>query len=335
MYLLLISSICHAIADISIDCGELYDDDSLSPWGYVYYLCNGTVIADRNNTDVSEIFGLHKYGKNNSYVDGLLLTNQNLTSFPTNLETIFPNLRHIVLSSNNITRLTNTDLKPHKLLSDLLMDNNQITYLEADLFDGMDKLITVNLTSNRISYIDHGIIIPLRMQIRLRNNTCIDEQRIGLPDTSCFMSSILKQCAQLPIATSNASMANVKSFSKIFVDRTQMKEQELITERPDFNIKPPKQGEIFHCQFKKIFLETAPQDQKHRFKEFSGGEEEIEDEKCEELLRWHKEVEQKEAERRKTKVADPKPVLERICENGEWKWQWFMIQIMKSPSSGI
>lgn len=333
MYLLLIASICHAITAISVDCGELYDDDRQSRiWGYIYYSCNGTVVADRNNTDVGELLGLHKYGKNNSYVQRLVLNNQNLTSFPTNLMAIFPHLQHIVLSSNNITRLTNTDLKPHTLLNQLLIDNNQITHLAANLFDGMDNLIIVDLTSNRISSIDHGIVIPPKLQIRLRNNTCIDEERTGLAETSCFMSSIVKQCAQLSIATSNeASMANVESFSTIFVDRTQMKEQEPITERPDFNVKPPKMGDLMHCHLKKAFLEMAPEDQKHLFKEFSGVEEAVEDDKCEEMIRWHKEEREAARKREKVDFANPKPFLQRICENGQWQWRTFIAQIVDSP----
>lgn len=102
---------------------------------------------------MTELFRLHKHGKNSSYLERLMLTEQFLPFFPTNLETIFPYLRQIVLSRNSITKLTNSYLKSHKFLLELQMDFNEINYLERNVFEG-SNLLVVNLTRNHIMHID-------------------------------------------------------------------------------------------------------------------------------------------------------------------------------------
>lgn len=230
--LLLISSLTCGVYAVSIDCGEFYVDDTLSRvWGYTYYSCNGTVSANESNNDVIELLGMHKYGTNNSYVERVVLEEQNLTSFPASLENLFPHLRHIILSFNSITRITSGHLKPHKYLNILNMDHNQITSLESDLFDGLDSLFLINFDNNFIAHI--GFDIKLPSQVHLRKNTCIDVE-LSHTEVTDFLIAYIQNfsrngCLPLqPIArlTSNISEStNFEEKPSIFLDHTQQKEE--------------------------------------------------------------------------------------------------------------
>lgn len=255
MILLLISCIAFEISALSVDCDELYDDETLSQtWGYVYYSCNGTVRANESsNSNATELFGMHKHGRNSTDLQRIVLTDQNLTSFPSDdFLNYFPYLRHIVLSFNSISHVTNDDLKIHKVLNVLLMDHNQISYLESNLFVGLDSLLIVNFDYNNIQHIGNDIKLPGR--VHLKNNPCVDEEFEGFYDRinplarPNFISRLQSQCA--PIEPQTAVILKSVKFeekSHSFMDRTEEKGPEPITEEPSLEMKPAKMGESMQC----------------------------------------------------------------------------------------
>lgn len=141
---------------------------------YVYYTCDATIITGENDEILTELYGLHRNGNSDNNVNRLWLMGQNLKFFPKNVENFFPNLKIIDLSLNSITSLTNSDLKPHQHLRRLILERNQITVLERNLFDGM-SLKYINLDYNNIEHADNDIQLPMHSHLSFQNNTCIDK----------------------------------------------------------------------------------------------------------------------------------------------------------------
>lgn len=246
-----------AINALSIDCGEYYNYESdvtvNSELRFDYYSCDGTVRAYESNSSVTEIFGMHMHGWNSSCVERFVLTNQNMTSFPTGFENFFPNLQDIILSFNSISHIENGHLSPYNnSFSILFMDHNQISYLESSLFNGLGNLVIVNFNHNNIKYVGYNIELPKRLN--LKNNTCIDEEFPQSPYVFDFYSSSLQkhnfthrlqhQCMpSQPITI----ILESEGKSTIFIDHTQEKGSDTTTEEPSIKTKVPKLGESFWC----------------------------------------------------------------------------------------
>ncbi|XP_065584222.1 lutropin-choriogonadotropic hormone receptor-like isoform X2 [Artemia franciscana] len=71
-------------------------------------------------------------------------------------------LRVLDLSGNRIADVSNLHFKNQSDLQDLLLHNNHIHKIGANSFVGLDNLKTLDLSSNRISYIDPEAFIPFR-----------------------------------------------------------------------------------------------------------------------------------------------------------------------------
>ncbi len=201
---------------------------------------------------------MHKTGRNNTYLQRVVLTNQSLTHFPASLKTIFPYLRHIILSFNSIDRITNDHLSPFEMLNDLKMDHNQITYLDGNLFNGLASLILVDFSYNNIMYIGSDIKLPTRANFR--NNPCINLEFYGAnaggDKRNFFVSHVQSQCVAVqPMTRQSSDISedrNVMEKSTIIIDRTAEKEPEPITEEPSVNERPPKMGETLNCGFARL-----------------------------------------------------------------------------------
>lgn len=142
---------------------------------YYGYECECSVIRNKHDDNVSELFGKHIKGYDESSVIGLRLQKQNLQFFPRNIEKKLPKLAWINLSENVITSVTNVHLRPHQMLIRLDLNGNQITVLESNLFDGLPNLRSVHLKNNDIKHVNDNVRLPPEFYIYVQGNPCIDE----------------------------------------------------------------------------------------------------------------------------------------------------------------
>lgn len=234
---------------LSIDCGEFYIDNPVS---YVkdfvfYYLCNATVTDQDNetNSNVTELLGMHMHGWNSSNLHSIALKHQNLTTFPVNIVKFSPHLKEIVLSFNSITRITKYHLKPFRSLGYLVMDHNQISYLEYNLFHGISFLYLVDFSYNNIKHMVVDASWPL-VHMDFRNNLCINESLSMNSDEESFICHIRNKCAPPQPTTKQPSdiseSANLNESASV-IDHTQVKGPE----PGNIRANPPYPGEDLVC----------------------------------------------------------------------------------------
>ena len=130
----------------------------------------------------------------------LQIDHQQTLFLPTNLGSIFPNLKVLSVTSSglfkidassfeNMNQLSALNLTGNKLieiqaktfsampnLTTLDLSNNNIHVLEPDAFSGLMKLQNLNLKGNKIEFIATNLLQPLKelKVVDLSNNTCID-----------------------------------------------------------------------------------------------------------------------------------------------------------------
>ncbi|KAG4069693.1 hypothetical protein HA402_002272 [Bradysia odoriphaga] len=244
--ILFISGVICNICALSIDCGEFYDDDTISKtWGYVYYSCNGTIVTNAGNNRTLELFGLHVHGRNSSYTDRFALNNQNLTSFPTSFKKFFPYLRIIDFSFNYIDRVTNNHLLPYKRLNSLILEHNRISTLDSNLFDGLNQLIEVKLNDNDIKHVGYDIKLP--RYVYMDNNPCTPTCCNTVNRDTLISEFLRNQCPPLESTIEHSVGFPHDVEISNAVDHTQEKNEEPATEEPGIETKPPSLGEVIHC----------------------------------------------------------------------------------------
>lgn len=140
------------------------------------YSCYGEIAENGRNYDhVTGIFGYHLTDKDNYQVEVLLMERQQLTFFPRDIETFFPNVKIIDLSVNSISTVQNLHLKPFPDLERLSLAHNQICELESSLFNGLPKLKVINFIFNNIIHVGYDIHLPAQGYLYFFDNHCIDK----------------------------------------------------------------------------------------------------------------------------------------------------------------
>lgn len=127
------------------------------------YQCDASVnlLVDSDQSKVTAVTQNHIEGKGNNDVDYLDIYGQKLTTFPKGIEKLFPNLRGIIASDNNIKVISRDDLKVFPSLQLISFWNNDLTTLKDDLFTSTPNLQHVSLGYNKIKYIGKNVFHPL------------------------------------------------------------------------------------------------------------------------------------------------------------------------------
>lgn len=155
------------------------------------YSCEGRVNFD---DDQLYITGYHAGKKNDEDVKGLQITKQNLEHFIRDIEKTLPNLAQINLSSNKIKDLMNDDLAPHKNLVYFMIDDNDITSLNSNIFDNLPKLKEFHAENNKLMHVQHDIRLPTDVSYYFKGNTCIDSNATNRTQIEKLTLDLLVKC---------------------------------------------------------------------------------------------------------------------------------------------
>jgi Leucine-rich repeat (LRR) protein len=101
-----------------------------------------------------------------------------------------------------LREIFSSDFQPFIELRALSLWNNQLQYLEPDLFAFNPKLEVLKLGSNKIKHIAHGAFtnIPLLSALDLGTNICISEDAKTKDDVLKLISSLEEKCFNQNIA---------------------------------------------------------------------------------------------------------------------------------------
>jgi hypothetical protein len=115
---------------------------------------NAITITDRSDRTIHAVTGTHKSGKSNQDVKAAWLYNSNIFHFPLGLQNFFINLEAIAISNSHLKEVRKEDLKEHTKLRYLDLNDNDLEFIEAGLFDNNPKLELIDLHGNKLTHVD-------------------------------------------------------------------------------------------------------------------------------------------------------------------------------------
>lgn len=99
------------------------------------------------------------------------ILNQHLEAFPKNLHEKFPNLKSLHIINCGLEKISNEDLVGFKSLEVLVLDNNNLTTLPKNLFDGMANLRWIYFEGNKIEGLSEKLLIPILYTLKFADFT--------------------------------------------------------------------------------------------------------------------------------------------------------------------
>ena len=91
-----------------------------------------------------------------SIVTSISAVNCLIQSFPSNI-CLYPNLKKLDLSSNQIAALNDSNFECLKSLTTIILNNNSIASIDSNTFKSQANLSILNLSNNKISQIPQGL----------------------------------------------------------------------------------------------------------------------------------------------------------------------------------
>lgn len=161
------------VGSVTLHC-EFGDD-------YFGYKCDvkSFKITSKDDQTITEITGDHTSGRNHSDVKYFHSQQNTVKFFPLKLADFFMNLDHVLIYTATLSEIHSSDLKQFGgKLKGIWLDNNEVEYLEADLFQHNPNLIYITFWKNKIRHIDDGTFKNLEKLIQLTfhgGNPCIDK----------------------------------------------------------------------------------------------------------------------------------------------------------------
>ncbi|KAG5666394.1 hypothetical protein PVAND_014423 [Polypedilum vanderplanki] len=144
------------------------------------YSCDGKdFYTDSNFHTVLTVEGVHSNNKSINDVQGIRIWDDkcDLQYFPNNLKFFFTNLVAVWFSDCMITEISSENFDGLENLIEIDLSWNRLEFLHGNLLKKFHNLKFLYLNDNRINYIGPNLIQPLRsiISIYLGNNICIDK----------------------------------------------------------------------------------------------------------------------------------------------------------------
>lgn len=149
--------------------------------GILYTCDEAEVILSGSQTSLETVSGTHLSNLTNVDVQAVMVAEQKtMEKLPEGLDHLFPHLASILWTFGNLKSISPKDLKPFPDLMVLILNHNQITSLEADLFEHTRSLVLIEMRDNQIKHIGAGIFSGLEklVKVDLLRNRCIDRESI-------------------------------------------------------------------------------------------------------------------------------------------------------------
>lgn len=109
---------------------------------------------------------------------------------PTGITNYFKNLTILVVAHTGLKSVTKEDLQPFKHLRGLYLDNNQLEFLEEDLFMFNPRLQEINFSKNKLKYIAYNVLDSLAF---LKKADFLKNRGINIGATGLEQIEILKK----------------------------------------------------------------------------------------------------------------------------------------------
>lgn len=153
-------------------------------WSFIpnHYQCQVTdVHVEAADVVVESIDGKHLPGKTVNDVKSIQIDNQVCMFLPQRFDSFFKHIEGIQMNAANLTAITQADLKPFPNLKQLIVKDNDVQELSADVFDFNKKLISLDFTNNNLNLIPENTFSQLESleSISLADNVCVNKSASG------------------------------------------------------------------------------------------------------------------------------------------------------------
>lgn len=127
------------------------------------YGCEGMLNEVKSSSNfLKYIKGKHLEDMKQKDVKFFMANNSEIIEFPAGLAFRFKSLLTINLDLPNLKRICNEDLKPFEKLRNLILRNNQIEFISADLFQSNPDLSYIYFSSENMKSIQRGAFKPIK-----------------------------------------------------------------------------------------------------------------------------------------------------------------------------
>lgn len=168
-------------------------------WSFIkdHYQCQVAELrVETSDAIVESVDGQHLPGKTVDDVKSIQIDNQVCMFMPQRFDSFFKNIEGIQINAANLTALTQADLRPFPNLKQLILRDNEIMELSADLFEFNKKLTFLDFTNNNLNLIPENIFSPLEKleSINLIDNVCITKSGYGTAGIKEVVQEIAASC---------------------------------------------------------------------------------------------------------------------------------------------
>lgn len=182
---------------------------SLGEWVVIgdVYNCDATVTSLSNDSLLLDVSGDHLPGKNNTKVETLNLSFQNLSHIPQNIAYFFPNIEGIQWYTSNLLAIAAADLKQFPNLKVFSSISNRLMSLPGDIFLGTPQLRWISFYGNSLENVGRDLLNDLYYLsfANFYDNTCISKIVTSREEMGQLIEQLLSDCPPLLETTTIAT----------------------------------------------------------------------------------------------------------------------------------
>lgn len=158
IFLIVLSVLSTQTAAFTLNCNFIIDSQA----GYTCQAVS-TSITNLSDRSIERVTGTHLKGKNNGLVTIFLSNITTLNYLPVNLKVVFPNLNVLSLIRADLKEIFEDDLTQFgEDLIVLEVPDNKLQSLDYDIFKNTPNIENLDLSANKIKYVQDGIFDSLR-----------------------------------------------------------------------------------------------------------------------------------------------------------------------------
>ncbi|CRL05002.1 CLUMA_CG018064, isoform A, partial [Clunio marinus] len=206
---------------IAITCKFGYQD-----WVVIgnVYTCDVKNLDNREIlANVTEIEGTHLDEKTNSDVRKININLQMCQFLPFGFEKFFPNIEGLRIAHSNLVSLTQSDISVFPKLRSVDIFNNNLKWLDADVFEKNPEIEYLYFGDNQIKSIGYDALKPLKKlkHAVFHYNVCLKKNAIGEEEIQALQEIMNQNCdpGHKTIATEK------KRINELEVERTYQKQK--------------------------------------------------------------------------------------------------------------
>jgi Leucine-rich repeat (LRR) protein len=126
------------------------------------YKCNVyDLLITKDNYAISSVVGQHKPGKTHNDVKSLMIIDQHMEYFPSNIPTHLANINEIFVNSSDLKQIRKTDLNVFINVEKIVINKNYIKSIEENSFDQLQKLKIISLIENKLKVVPEFLFAAL------------------------------------------------------------------------------------------------------------------------------------------------------------------------------